>query len=288
MTKKAKVDVYTIVTDKIIEALEAGTRPWECPWAKSSLLPANLSSKKPYRGINVLLLWASAMSAGYQSSDWVTFNQAKKAGGCVRKGESSSLVTFFKLAKRKNKEGDEETVPILRYYRVFNVEQVDGLKIPEVVLLDDKERLETLETTIAGFDAQLEHGGHRACYQPLTDIVRLPPFSSFKTREGYYATAFHEFVHWTGHSTRLNRDLTGRFGDSSYAMEELIAELGAAFVCARLGMTYQTQHADYIASWIKVLQGDKYAIFTASRHASQACDHLLGAAQDPTEEAEAA
>jgi antirestriction protein ArdC len=283
----AKIDVYTIVTDKIVAALESGTNPWECPWSKDSLLPANITTDKAYRGINVLLLWAEAMGQGYQSSKWLTFNQAKKVGGAVQKGAKSSLVTFFKFVKKEDENGDEKIMPVLRYYRVFNSEQVDGLNYPETVLLSEAERLQNVEDTIATFDAQIRHGGHRACYQPLTDIVTLPPFASFKAPEGYYATAFHELVHWTGHESRLNRDLTGRFGDESYAMEELIAELGAAFTCARLGMTYQTQHADYIHSWIRVLKNDKYAIFTAARHATQACDHLLGLDQDGVEGASA-
>lgn len=280
MTKRnAKKDVYEIVTDLIIESLEEGVMPWECPWAREALWPTNGDSKRPYSGINVLLLWLAAARAAYTSPYWLTFKQAQKAGGSVRKGEKSTLVTFFKIKRveEDNEAGkvEEKTIPILRYYRVFNAEQCDDVEFPTPGELDEAHRIERADAFFEAIGATLGHGGHRACYSALRDDIQIPPFASFDEPASYYATLAHEFIHWSGHDSRLNRDLAGRFGDASYAMEELIAELGAAFVCARLGFAYRTQHASYVDHWLSVLGEDRYAIFTAARAAGEAADFLL-------------
>jgi len=269
-----KFDLHERVTEQIVAQLEHGTPPWELPWNRSAMIPRNSSSDRAYNGVNVLLLWASTLANEYTSSRWMTYRQAQELDGQVRKGESSTLVTFWKILKVKDEEEDDEekTIPLLRYYRVFNVDQIDGID-PEVQQ-DTDLRSEELDAFFARIPAKLRHGSDRAGYSPAADDIVMPPFEQFASPRAYYATLAHELMHWTGHPSRLDRDLTGRFGDEAYAMEELVAELGAAFLCAELGLGYDTQHASYLAHWGEILGADKYAIFTAAKQATAAVDHL--------------
>jgi antirestriction protein ArdC len=284
-----KQDVYTRVTRKIIADLERGSLTWLQPWqAGHQAGPVSRplrASGTPYRGVNVLMLWASAMESGYSNPLWLTYRQANELGGQVRKGEKGTLVvyadTFTRTATGVNGEAQEVEIPFMKGYTVFNAEQVDGLPghfyaIP-LPVSRDMARLDSVERFFAATGARVRHGGAMAFYSPSHDLVQMPEFQTFRDTESYYAVLAHEMTHWTRHPTRLHRDFDGkRFGDAGYAMEELVAEIGAAFLCADLGITPETRedHAAYIASWLKVLREDKRAIFTAASHAQRAVDHL--------------
>jgi len=284
-----KLDVYSKVTNKIIADLERGNLTWLHPWQsghKAGHISRPLrAGGKAYRGVNILMLWASAMECGFNSPLWMTYKQAVELGGQVRKGEKGSLVvyadTFTKSGTDDNGADVELTVPFMKGYKVFNSEQVDGLPAHFYASTEpvnkDIHRIETTEQFFAATNATVKHGGNQAYYIPSQDFVQMPEFQSFRDAESYYATLAHEMTHWTRHESRLNRDLgRKRFGDAGYAMEELVAEIGAAFLSADLGITPETRedHAAYIASWLKVLKDDKRAIFTAASHAQKATDHL--------------
>lgn len=282
-TTKAKRDVYQEVTDRIIAELEAGTVPWVKPWAAAgNAMPHNALSGRAYNGVNVLLCWATQMHKGYTSNGWLTYKQAGALGGHVRKGEKGTAIVFWKFNKRteRNEDGTDKvvTIPMARVYTVFNVEQCEGLTLParEMVELSEHERHEHAEQLMSASGVAIRHGGDRAFYTPSHDYVQLPELGTFAEAAGYYATAMHELTHSTGHKSRCDRDLSGRFGTESYAAEELVAELGAAFLCAELGIAGDLRHAGYIDSWLRVLKQDKRAIFTAARLATQAADWLKG------------
>ena len=284
-----KPDVYSKVTNKIISDLERGNLTWLQPW-QAGHQAGHISRPlrcggKPYRGINILMLWASAMEYGFNSPLWMTYKQAAELGGQVRKAEKGSLVvyadTFTRSATDNNGEDVETTVPFMKGYTVFNSEQVDGLPdhfyATPAPIDKDINRIESTEQFFTATGATIKHGGNQAFYSPSQDIVQMPELHTFRDAENYYATLAHEMTHWTRHESRLNRDLgRKRFADAGYAMEELVAEIGAAFLCADLGITPETRedHAAYIASWLKVLKDDKRAIFTAASHAQKATDHL--------------
>jgi antirestriction protein ArdC len=286
-----KLDVYSRVTNKIIADLERGNLTWLQPWQaghKAGAVSRPLrAGGKPYRGVNVLMLWAAAMEKGYSCPLWLTYKQALELGGQVRKGEKGSLVVYantFTKSGTDDKGADVEIeIPFMKGYTVFNAEQIDGLPahfyatVPP--LNQDNKPLDAVERFFAGTKITIQHGGNRACYSPARDIVQMPELKAFRDGESYYATLAHEMTHATQHETRLNRDLgRKRFADAGYAMEELVAEIGAAFLCADLGITPETRddHAAYIASWLKVLKDDKRAIFTAASHAQKAADYLHG------------
>jgi antirestriction protein ArdC len=279
-----KPDVYQDVTDRIIAELAAGTAPWVKPWATTgSHTPHNAHTGRQYNGVNVLLLWMAAASKGYTSQAWLTFKQAQELGGHVKKGEHGEHVVFWKFLDKTEKDaatGEESkvTIPMARLYTVFNVEQCEGLKLParETVELTEHERHAAAEALIAASCARVIHGGERACYIPSRDEVHMPELGTFIDASGYYATMLHELTHWTGHSSRCGRDLSGRFGGESYAAEELIAELGAAFLCGELGIQGELRHAGYIQSWLRVLKQDKRAVFTAASMATKAATYLKG------------
>jgi antirestriction protein ArdC len=284
-----KLDVYSRVTNKIVADLERGNLTWLQPWqAGHQAGPVSRPLRaggKAYRGVNVLMLWAAAMEQGYSCPLWLTYKQAAELGGQVRKGEHGSLVVY---ADKFTKEGTDDKgaaveieIPFMKGYTVFNAEQIDGLPshfyatVPPLNTAIN--RLDTVEQFFAGTKASIQHGGNRAFYSPDRDIVQMPELQSFRDGESYYATLAHEMTHWTRHKSRLNRDLgRKRFADAGYAMEELVAEIGAAFLCADLGITPETRddHAAYIASWLKVLKDDKRAIFTAASHSQKAADYL--------------
>jgi antirestriction protein ArdC len=245
------------------------------------------SDGQPYQGINVLTLWGTAVDKGYNRPVWMTFKKAKELGGQVKKGEKGTLVVYANtFAKSEVDDKGEETIstiPFLKGYVAFNVEQISGL--PEKFYTtpshaeDTKTRLESVEKFIVDTKAVIQHGGNRAFYSPSRDSIQMPPPQSFHDIESYYATLAHEITHWTNHASRLDRKFgKKRFGNEAYAMEELVAEIGAAFLCVVLGITPETRedHAAYIQSWITVLKKDPKAIFTAASHAQRAVDYLRG------------
>ena len=283
-------DIHAEITNKIVEELEAGTVPWLKPWKSNAAfegMPYNLVSKRSYSGINVLVLWAEALDRGYASSAWLTFNQAKQKGGHIRKGEHGTQITFWKKLRITDQETEEDKeIMMLKTFTVFNVEQCEGIEYkapvkPEVTeahqlneaYMAQVERLETSE------GLKLNHGGDRACYIPALDKVMMPELALFRDAAHYMATLAHELVHWSGAKKRLDRlDMTSK-GTSSYAFEELVAEMGAAFTCAEYGIKGDLRHASYINSWIKLLKEDKKALFRAASRASKAVAYLY-----PTEE----
>jgi len=289
MTEPTRKDVYTRVTDRIIADLEKGLRPWLKPWGAAH--PAGCVSRPlrhngmPYRGMNIVLLWGEAMEKGYAAPIWMTYRQAHELGGQVRKGEHGSLVVFANSITRTetNERGEdvEREIPFLKGYTVFCVEQIDGLPAHYYAQpanpLPLSERIDGAERFIARTGATIRHGGNSAYYAPGPDHVQLPKFEAFRDRESYYATVLHELTHWTGAKSRLDRSFNAkRFGDHGYAREELVAELGAAFLCADLGITPEIRddHAAYLGHWLNVLREDKRAIFGAAAHAQRAADYL--------------
>ena len=295
-------DVYTRVTNRIIADLEKGVRPWLKPWSAphpaGSITRPLRHNGTPYRGINVMLLWGEAEEKGYAAPIWMTYKQAHELGAQVRKGEKGSLVVYANSITRTetdaNGEDTEREIPFKRGYSVFNVEQIDALPAhyyaPPANPLPLSQRIESAERFMTATRAEIRHGGNSAFYAPGRDLVQLPAFETFKDAESYYATACHELTHWTGHKSRLDRDFNGkRFGDSGYAREELVAELGAAFLCADLGITLETRedHAAYLGHWLEVLREDKRPIFSAAAHAQRAADFLKSLQLHWTAEAQA-
>ena len=277
-------DLYQVVTDQIITALEAGTPPWVCPWtsAPGSASPANLATARPYRGINIILLNMQAMARGYTLNRWITFQQARALGGCVRKGETGTGVIFFKMLETDRPAANDapgrKVIPLLRSFTVFNAAQVDGL--PEGLTAapaspEGWSPIEAAEELLGRSGATIRHGGSRAFYRPADDIIQLPMPGDFPQAGNYYATALHEVCHWTGHPDRCNRVLTGRQHIESYAFEELVAELGSAFLSSFCGLPGELQHPSYIASWLQALKNDKRLIFSAASLAQRAADYLL-------------
>jgi antirestriction protein ArdC len=281
-------DAYEAITDRVIAAIEEGAGQWQMPWHRSGVSrPLNVHTKKPYRGVNVVALWAAADAYGYSSGFWATYKQWRALDAQVRKGERASLIVFWKELEREveDKEtGERESKKTLfaRASWVFNADQVDGWKPPLAPERNPVEALDHAEVFTVATGADMRHGGDRAYYRRSDDHVQMPDrvlFTGSATStptETYYATLLHELTHWTGHASRLDRDLSGRFGNEAYAMEELVAELGAAFLCADLSITNtpRPDHAAYIANWLEVLKRDKRAIFTAARKAAQASDYL--------------
>jgi antirestriction protein ArdC len=303
MQRTEKQDIYTRITKQIVSHLEKGVRPWVMPWnaehAAGRITRPLRHNGKPYSGINVLSLWASAMAQNFAAPIWMTFKQATELDAHIRKGEKGSLVVYADSITRKEtdeKTGDEidREVPFLKGYTVFNVEQIDGL--PEAYYakaapnLDPVARIEHVEKFFATLGATIRHRGNRAFYSIAADAIQMPPFESFQDADSYYATLAHECTHWTGNKTRLDRDFGGhRFGSEGYAVEELVAELGAAFLCSDLELALEPRedHASYIATWLKVLAADNRAVFTAAAHAQRAAEFINrrsteSAAQDTT------
>jgi antirestriction protein ArdC len=284
-------DVYNRVTDKIIAELEKGERPWLKPWnaehAAGKITRPLRHNGLPYSGINILMLWADAMEKGYNAPLWMTFKQAQELGGHVKKGEHGSLVVYANTLIKTEPNGEtgedeEHKIPFMKGYTVFNVEQIDDLPAhyyatAQEPQLDAAQRLEHAEQFFKNTGADIRYGGNRAFYAISTDHVQMPPFEFFKDPESFYETQLHENVHWTRHPSRLNRDFgRKKWGDEGYAMEELVAELGSAFLSADLGLTPEVRedHAAYLASWLKVLKEDKRAIFSAAAHAQRAAEFL--------------
>lgn len=277
-------DYYQKVTDRILVELEKGALPWIRPWQETGAnIPLNAVTERRYTGGNVFLLWLTAQMNHWSTLRFLTYKQAQEAGGQVRKGEHGTNVYFWKkltyTAKNKDGEDEEKENLMMRQYTVFNVEQIDGLpekiaKGAPVVPLNKDQRNAAAEAFLKGTKADIREDGDKAYYVPSGDFIYLPKFEHFKDADNFYGTAFHELTHWTGHKTRLNRDFTGRFDRQAYAAEELVAELGAAFLNAEFGFTGEIRDAGYIQHWIKLLQSDKRAFFTAASKAQQAADFL--------------
>lgn len=279
-------ELYDRVTNQIIAALESGTAPWKKPWVNGGGFLPLRHNGIPYRGVNVLILWIAAEEKGYGRSHWMTFNQAREYGGCVRKGEKSTTIIYCEPVSRKETAPDgtetETYFWIHKYYNVFNVEQCDGL--PQQFdaakpVLDPCQRIQHAETFFANLGAKLDHGGSRAFYRPLTDSIQMPPFEFFRTPEAYYSTLGHESLHWTGHASRLQRlPLPLRGGIEDRAMEELLSEIGTSYLSAHLGLmpVEDENRAAYVADWLQSLSNDSKYVFVAAAKAQAAVDYLIG------------
>ena len=272
------MDVYTSVTNSIIAELENGTAPWVKPWRADSSADHNLVSKKAYRGINRLLLGMSAMANGYTRPEWATYKQFSELGAQVDKGEKATHIVFFKpiTGKQNAETGETESgYCVIRGYAVFNATQTnlpDSISTPLPV---DFNPIPACEQFIIGTGAQITHGGDAAFYMPSQDRIQLPNRTAFDVPASYYATAFHELTHWTGSKTRLDRNLSaGKFGNPAYAFEELVAEIGAAFLCTDHGISGELRHAGYIEHWLKACREDSKAIFKAAALSQKAADYL--------------
>lgn len=287
-TATEKKDIYEQITNQIIEAMEKGASVGRLPWQNvdlsgCNLMPVNAASKKPYRGVNVISLWVTAIEKGYTSGLWGTYKQWQDLDCQVRRGEKSAQVVFWKFLDAEGKETEDEgeetderrpRAVMARGYSVFNASQVEGFLQTEQA--PESGRIENAERFFSNLQADIRHGGNRAFYSPNFDYIQMPTFGQFDDPQSYYAVLSHEATHWTGAKERLNRELAKRFGDEAYAAEELIAELGAAFLCSELSLSNEPRkdHADYIASWLKVLKNDKRAIFTAASKAQKAVDWM--------------
>jgi antirestriction protein ArdC len=293
MSRNQKFDVHQEITDRIVAALETAGE-FKLPWIRnkggSMKRPVNIASAKPYNGVNIVSLWVAAQASDYPSNLWGTYRQWQERGCQVRRGEKSSLIVFYKkleFEQTNDDTGEAEAAERLmaRASSVFNAAQVDGFKLETDTPLPDKPTFDPIaaaEAFAKATGAKIEEAGDMACYIPSADLIRIPTrrrFTGTETTtpaEGFYSTLCHELVHWSGAKPRLDRDLTGRFGSESYAVEELVAELGAAFLCGDLGITQEPRadHAQYIANWLKILKGDKKAVFTAASKASEAANWL--------------
>ena len=282
---KERFDIHQHLTDRIVAPIEAGAGQWQMPWHRGSgsRHPVNIASGNKYRGVNVLGLWVEAQVSGYGSHLWGTFRQWADKGASVRKGQKASYVVFYKEIEVASDGGDEDERKSRLFARatpVFNADQVDGLEQTPVTA--PVEELTDVEGFIARTEAKIIHCGNRACFTPELDEIHMPPREAFTgsatstPTEAYYSTLLHELTHWTALPHRCDRDLSGRFGTEAYAMEELVAELGAAFLCAELGIAVEPRvdHAQYLAHWLNVLKADKRAIFTAASKAGEATAFL--------------
>jgi len=282
-------DIHAEITNQLIAAIEANPGQPSLPWRKNGgglHIPTNAITGNAYNGINVVSLWVAAEVLGYSAPLWGTYRQWAEKGAQVRKGEKSSLVVFYKEYETDPDPTDDEDSGKRRVARasyVFNASQVDGFELPAAPEpLGPVERIAGADRFVASTSAKLQHGGDRAFYSPATDHIQMPDeglFTGTQTMsrsEGYYATLVHELVHWSGAKSRLNREMGKRFGDYVYAAEELVAEIGAAFLCAELGITQEVRpdHAQYLANWLQLLKSDSRAIFTAAAKASEAAAFL--------------
>ncbi len=265
--REPRASLYDDVTNRIIAELEAGRMPWVQPWGRVEGgavpgLPRNALTGRTYSGVNVLILWGSVIARAYPSQSWLTFKQALEAGGCVRNGEQGTTVVYADRfipkgeAEKASQSGDDpKAVPFLKRFTVFNVAQCDGLRdglAADPAPLPDREIVPVAEELIAASGADFRIGGAKAYYVPSADFIQVPPQPAFFEQINYYRTALHELTHWVGGKTRLARDQSGAFGTQAYAREELVAEMGSAFLCAALGIVPTVRHADYLGSWLQL------------------------------------
>jgi antirestriction protein ArdC len=293
----SRASLYQEITSKIIAELEAGRLPWVQPWGSSAIqaplaMPQNAVTGRRYSGINILILWGAVVQYGFSGQSWLTFRQAASAGGRVRKGEHGTVVVFAQRftpeaeERRAREQGDEpRSIPFLKRFVVFNTDQCDGL--PEEIATTAPPPpagliLPEVEALIQASGADLRIGGERAYYDVSGDFIRVPPPQAYFEPINWHRTALHELAHWSGAAHRLGRDLSGGYGSKSYAKEELVAEMTAAFTCATLGIVPTVRHADYIGSWLEVLREDDRAIVRTASTASRAADYLLAFRPDTT------
>jgi antirestriction protein ArdC len=293
-TGQSRASLYDEVTNRIVAELEAGRFPWVQPWGRASAsgaagaavgLPRNAVTGRAYAGINVLILWGALIEQAYPSQGWLTFRQCRDAGGCVRKGERGTTIVYadrFTPEAEKARAADTgdaaRAIPFLKRFTVFNRAQCDGLPaslVPDPVPLSARQVVPVGEELIAASGIDMRIGGDKAYYVPSLDFVQLPPQPAFFHPIDFYRTAFHELCHASGHGSRLARKLDNEFGSKDYGHEELIAELGSAFLCARLGIVPTVRHADYLGCWLDTLRADSRAIFRAASAAGKAADWLL-------------
>jgi len=280
--------IYQQVTDKIIAELESGTIPsWVKNWSGGAGADCNVISKKTYSGINTIILGMS----GFKSPFWGTYKQWLSIGAKINKDQFSnyqSIVFYAPVKTAKKQESEEQQVyKLMRYFRVYNAEQVTGFEAPALPVPKIFNDVASIEALTVKSGAKLQFGGDSAYYSPSDDYIAMPHKTQFNSEASYYATLLHELAHWSGHKSRLDRDLSGRFGNEAYAAEELIAELSAAFLCARFSITGELRHSSYIASWLRVLKNDNKAVFKAAALAQKSADYLAGfAGEMVTEESE--
>lgn len=279
----AKFNAYQHVTDQILGLMEKHGSGWTKPWvdAEHGTIAVNAKTGAPYRGINQALLM---FCTEFSDPRWGTYKCWQEKGAQVRKGEKGTQIIFFKQVETKDKATDEKKViPLARVYTVFNANQCDGVEaLPVVEMPSEAERIKSVERFVAGTGAQLRYGKEGAYYSPIADYVGMPALEQFRATknstatENHYSTLLHELTHWTGHSKRKAREFGQRFGDNAYAFEELVAELGAAFACAALGISQapREDHAQYLNNWREVLRKDNRAIVTAAKHAQAAFEYL--------------
>ena len=271
------MDVYAQVTNQIVSELEKGAAPWIKPWRADGSADRNLVSKKAYQGVNRLLLGMSSMVNGFDRPEWATYKQFAEAGAQVSKGEKATHIVFFKpIAGKQNAETGETEAGfcVIRSYAVFNAAQTN---LPASATFSPDANFNPIpacDSFIVGTGASISHGGDAAFYMPSQDRIQLPHKTAFNGESHYYATAFHELTHWTAAKHRLDRDLSGRFGNPAYAFEELVAEIGAAFLCADHQIQGELRHAGYIENWLKACREDNKAIFKAAALAQKAADYL--------------
>lgn len=282
LSKQIRTDVYEQITAALIASIEEGTGKFEMPWHAMSS-PVNAANRKLYRGINILMLWANARKHSYSSNEWATYRQWNELGAQVRKGERSAIVVLWKFFDSETEEQQEDLddAParprcFARAYHVFNAAQVDGYQAKPEKQLPESERIAQADAFFNAIPATIQYGGDRAYYSPAGDYIQMPPFAQFKSAEKYVSVLCHELSHWSGARGRLNRDLAGRFGDASYAMEEMCAQISASFLCADLQIRSEPSAADaaYVQSWLRILRDDRRAIFTAASKAQEAANYL--------------
>jgi antirestriction protein ArdC len=291
------INLYTKVTENIVSLLENNTIPWIKPWSSTAgkNVPCNAVSNRAYSGVNTILLWTT-VQAGFSLPRFLTFGQAKRLGGSVRRGETGHKIYFVKRLDTKDKDESQDiddtkkrVITILREYTVFNVDQCQGIpdhisQGPPVKEINPHRRHDLADYFLKSTGADIREGAGEAYYAPGKDFISLPGWHQFHNSDGFYNTAFHELGHWTGHKSRLARDFETRFGKDKYAAEELVAELCSAFLCAEFAFDNATQNTSYIQHWIKLLKEDNRAIFTAASKASAAADYLRQKAlQEDTE-----
>jgi len=288
-------NVYQIITDRIIKQLESGVAPWHRPWKSTGkdALPRNLLTQREYRGINVWIL----LSAGFNDPNWITLRQANELGGHVKKGESGMPIVYWKFGTREVQDGEEiieQKSVLCRYYLVFNVSQCQGLRIKSAQPTEPTQPINPIDECERVVEDWLgkpaiRYGSNRASYSKFQDLVRMPDRSSFENAEEFYSTLFHELAHSTGHPLRLNRATLAeyeRFGDENYSAEELVAEMGAAFLCGFTGIENRTLNnsASYLQSWLQVLKKDSRLVLVAAGQAQKAADLILNRQVAPTQE----
>lgn len=285
--------VIESVTARIIEQLKAGVKPWDAPWDRSGgtfSIPRNVKTQEFYHGINIPILWEVASRKGYSTNLWIGYDQARQLGGHVKKDEKGTHGIIYKplVVDDEEKEDGKRTIPMLKTFVVFNLDQIAGLdhlrpqppKAGEVF-----EPILVAEEILKKSGARIVEGGPRAFYQKLLDLITLPDRWRFKKAEDFYTTGLHELGHWTGHPSRLDREWGKRYGDNAYGFEELVAEMASAFLCSHLGLTGELQHENYIGSWLKILKEDYRALVKAASQAQKAFEYICALVEGSKETA---